>query len=131
MQGRRRARASLYERLGEDFFVGLVERFYDGVEGDPVLRPLYPADLTASRRHLALFLVQYFGGPASYNALRGHPRLRMRHFRFGIGPAERDAWLRHMTEAVRSYGREPADEEELLSYFSSTAAMLTSSPTTT
>ena len=51
-------------------------------------------------RHLALFLMQYWGGPRTYGEERGHPRLRMRHAPFVIGPAERDAWLRHMLEAV-------------------------------
>ncbi len=39
--------ASLYERAGgTPFFEALVDRFYEGVESDPVLRPIYPeADL--------------------------------------------------------------------------------------
>ena len=85
---------------GEQFFVDLVDRFYLGVAGDPLLRPLYPDDLGDSSRHLALFLMQYWGGPGTYGEERGHPRLRMRHAPFVIGPAERDAWLRHMTDAV-------------------------------
>jgi len=49
---------SLYERVGgEAFFVSLVDRFYQAVETDAVLRRLYPADLGPPRRHLALFLV--------------------------------------------------------------------------
>ena len=89
---------SLYERVGGSaFFVRLVDAFYDGVAGDPVLRPLYPeGDLSEERRWLALFLVQYWGGPGEYSEQRGHPRLRMRHGHFSIGAAERDAWLRHM-----------------------------------
>ncbi len=81
---------------GRPFFVDLVDGFYAGVSADPLLRPLYPADLTDSRRHLAGFLTQYWGGPSTYSDERGHPRLRMRHAPFSIGEAERDAWLRHM-----------------------------------
>jgi hemoglobin len=92
---------ALFDRVGgEQFFVDLVDRFYLGVAGDPLLRPLYPEDLTESSHHLALFLVQYWGGPGTYNEQRGHPRLRMRHAPFVIGPAERDAWLRHMEDAL-------------------------------
>jgi hemoglobin len=92
---------ALYERVGgEPFFVDLVDRFYLGVAGDPLLRPLYPDDLEESSRHLALFLMQYWGGPGTYGEERGHPRLRMRHNPFVIGPAERDAWLRHMLAAL-------------------------------
>ena len=92
---------ALYERVGgEQFFFDLVDRFYLGVAGDPLLRPLYPDDLGDASRHLALFLMQYWGGPGTYNEERGHPRLRMRHVPFVIGPAERDAWLRHMLGAL-------------------------------
>jgi len=87
----------LYDRVGgEQFFVDLVDHFYAGVAVDPLLRPLYPDDLKESSEHLALFLIQYWGGPGTYSEKRGHPRLRMRHAPFVIGPAERDAWLRHM-----------------------------------
>jgi hemoglobin len=49
---------------------------------------------------LRLFLIQYWGGPPTYNELRGHPRLRMRHVRFHIGETERDLWLKHMRTAL-------------------------------
>ena len=89
--------SSVYHAVGgRAFFVDLVDGFYAGVSADPLLRPLYPEDLADSRRHLAGFLTQYWGGPATYSAERGHPRLRMRHAPFAIGDAERDAWLRHM-----------------------------------
>lgn len=115
----------MYERVGgESFFVDLVDRFYTGVAGDPVLRPLYPDDLEEARAHLAAFLVQYWGGPATYSETRGHPRLRMRHARFVIGELERDAWLRHMNEAVRAAELPAADERELLDYFDMAARTL-------
>lgn len=85
---------------GEPFFVDLVEGFYAGVATDRLLRRLYPEDLTDARRHLAGFLVQYWGGPSTYSDERGHPRLRMRHAPFAIGPAERDAWLRNMLTSL-------------------------------
>lgn len=115
----------MYERVGgEPFFTALVDRFYDGVAGDPVLRPLYPDDLAESRAHLALFLAQYWGGPPRYGELRGHPRLRMRHAPFVIGELERDAWLRHMTGAIRSAGLAPDDEAEMLAYVEMAANQL-------
>ena len=120
--------STLYERVGgRDFFEKLTRRFYEGVASDPVLRPLYPEDLEgmeAARLHLELFLVQYWGGPADYNETRGHPRLRMRHAPFAIGPAERDAWVVHMTEAVRAAGLSPLDEMQMLSYFTTSATHL-------
>ena len=65
---------------------------------------MYPEDLTESKAHLALFLMQYWGGPRDYSEQRGHPRLRMRHVPFVIGSAEAEAWLRHMTAAVEAAG---------------------------
>src|ERR1700744_3089864 len=107
----------LFDRVdGEPFFADLVDEFYLGVAGDPLLRPLYPEDLTEAKRHLALFLMQYWGGPATYNEQRGHARLRMRHAPFVIGPAERDAWLRHMRRAVDQmveHGLSTGDADEL------------------
>src|SRR5882672_7658738 len=89
------AAADVFEALGgsvggaEEIFHTLVDAFYRGVEKDTLLRPLYPADaegLAESRENLALFLIQYFGGPTRYAEKRGHPRLRMRHFPFVITP---------------------------------------------
>ncbi len=87
---------------GGPFFARLVDRFYEGVAADPLLRPSYPEDLTESRQWLTLFLCQYWGGPTTYSNHRGHPRLRMRHFPFVIGLPERDAWLTHMSAAVEA-----------------------------
>lgn len=102
---------------GMAFFRSLVERFYDGVADDEVLRPLYPMDLDPPRRHLALFLAQYWGGPPEYDEQRGPPRLRMRHVTFAIGPVERDRWLLHMRAAIDAL--EPAADVEaaLREYF--------------
>jgi hemoglobin len=119
--------ASLYERVGgEAFFVALVDRFYDGVATDSVLRPLYPedSDLSDERRWLALFLTQYWGGPGTYSAERGYPRLRMRHMPFGIGIEERDRWLAHMSAAVEASTAGPVERAELLAYFTSAADFL-------
>ena len=92
---------TVYEIVGgREFFDELVERFYDAVSADALLRPMYPRDLAPARRRLAGFLAQYWGGPPHYSDERGHPRLRMRHLPFTIGEAERDAWMRHMTASL-------------------------------
>jgi hemoglobin len=123
------SQSSLYDRVGGGaYFVELVERFYDRVERDPLLRPIYPPNLEPGKANLAAFLAQYWGGPANYSALRGHPRLRMRHFRFPIGAPERDAWVRHMAEAVRESPASPGDAEALVAYFEQAATMLISQP---
>ena len=87
---------------GEPFFRRLVDAFYDRVAEDPVLVRLYPdaPDLKNARWRLRMFLVQYWGGPTTYSDERGHPRLRLRHLPFHIGPEERDRWLGHMDAAI-------------------------------
>jgi hemoglobin len=81
-------------------FTRLVDAFYARVERDEVLRPMYPADLEPGKRHLALFLAQYFGATDLYTSERGHPRLRMRHAPFPIDGDAAGRWAAHMLDAV-------------------------------
>jgi hemoglobin len=105
---------TFFERVGgESFFDDLVGAFYGVVESDPVLRPLYPEDLNDSRRHLSLFLAQYWGGPRTYQNERGHPRLRMRHAPFAITPEARDHWLAAMEHALAAV-RDRLDEADFI-----------------
>ena len=110
---------TLYHRAGgSPFFEALVGRFYDGVETDPLLRPVYPEpDLAGARHRLTLFLIQYWGGPTTYDQERGHPRLRMRHAPFAIGAEERDRWLLHMRAAVAELAPPDDVAAELERYF--------------
>ena len=114
---------TLFERAGgAPFFESLVARFYEGVAGDPVLRAVYPeADLAPAQRRLTLFLIQYWGGPRTYDNERGHPRLRMRHAPFGIGPGERDRWLVHMRAAIDELAPASDIADELEGYIAMAA----------
>lgn len=120
----------MYERVGgEATFRALVHEFYRGVAGDPLLRPLYPEeDLGPAEERLALFLIQYWGGPHTYGEQRGHPRLRMRHAPFRIDTAARDRWLTHMSaamEAVAATGvLTKPDAEEIWAYMVSAAQFM-------
>ena len=117
--------ASLFLRVGgEPFFVDLVERFYQRVVEDDVLRPLYPDDLNPGKANLAAFLAQYWGGPATYNDTRGHPRLRMRHASFSIGMEERNTWVKHMLNAVEESDIGDQDKALLIEYFAMAASSL-------
>jgi len=119
--------ATLYERVGGDeFFQRLVDTFYRGVAGDPVLLELYPEapDLSGARHRLTLFLIQYWGGPTRYDAERGHPRLRMRHLPFHVGPLQRDHWLDHMRAAVEAVAPDDDVRATLMGYFEPAAEHL-------
>ena len=111
------ARTFYDEVGGADTFRRLVQRFYAAVRTDPVLQPMYPQDdWEGAEARLRGFLEQYWGGPTTYSEQRGHPRLRMRHAPFAIGPVERDAWLTHMRDAVDSLGLPPDQAATLWGY---------------
>jgi hemoglobin len=102
---------------GAPVFEKIVSRFYEQVRDDDVLRPLYPEeDLGPAEVRLRMFLEQYWGGPRTYSEQRGHPRLRMRHSPFRIGPIERDAWLRCMRVAVDEADLPEAHRRQLWDY---------------
>jgi hemoglobin len=121
---------TLYEAVGgEETFRRLVHSFYQQVAADPRLRAVYPSqDLGPAEEHLRLFLIQYWGGPATYHERRGHPRLRMRHARFVIGEAERDAWLRHMRTALDELALAEAADTQLWDYLVMAARSLVNQP---
>ena len=121
---------SFYDAVGgEETFRALVHRFYEGVATDDVLRPLYPdADLGAAEERLRMFLGQYWGGPRTYSEQRGHPRLRMRHVSFRIGPRERDAWLAHMHDAIESLDLAAEHRQTLWDYLVMAAQSLVNAP---
>jgi hemoglobin len=122
---------SFYDAIGgEATFRRVVARFYAEVAADAVLRPLYPEqDLGPATERLTLFLMQYWGGPTTYSDERGHPRLRMRHVPFRIGPAERDAWLHAMRIAVDAADLAEPHRTRLWEYLDSTAHHMTNSST--
>jgi hemoglobin len=121
---------TFYEIVGgEEMFTRLVRRFYEEVAADPVLRAVYPTeDLEPAEVHLRLFLIQYWGGPSTYNELRGHPRLRMRHVHFRIGETERDLWLKHMRTALDELDLEATLDAQLWEYLVMAAHSLVNAP---
>jgi hemoglobin len=117
--------ASVYDMVGGDpTFRRLVEAFYARIERDPLLRPLFPADLGPGKERQFLFLTQFFGGPPRYTERRGHPRLRARHLPFPIGTAEAEAWLGHMLAAIDEVGIAEPARTRMRGYFAYTARFL-------
>ena len=124
------AERTRYEQLGgSPFFVRLIDAFYARVEGDPVLRPLYPgSDLGPAAERLRLFLAQYWGGPTTYSEQRGHPRLRMRHRPFAIDDGARGHWLAHMRAALDEQELTPELDALIWGYFESAADAMVNTP---
>ncbi len=109
---------------GHDTFARLVERFYEQVATDPLLRPMYPEDLTDSADHMTWFLEQYWGGPTTYSQRRGHPALRMRHAPFRVDSQARDHWLAHMRVALDELALAPEHDAALWEHLERTANFL-------
>lgn len=127
------AEISFYDAVGgAETFRALIARFYEEVAKDEIVRPMYPEeDLGPAERRMRMFLEQYWGGPRTYSDERGHPRLRMRHNPFTIGPIERDAWLRCMHIAIDSIDEQTLDDEHrraLIGYMDMAANSLMNSP---
>ena len=107
--------APLLERIGGRVIVErVVDDFYDRIETDAELRPLFPAELASGREKQKLFFEQWLGGEARYSERYGHPRLRRRHFPFVIDERAAGRWLHHMTSALRAAGLAEQELQEIL-----------------
>jgi hemoglobin len=81
----------------------LVDRFYELMDELPeayAARRIHPESLAGANESLFEFLSGWFGGPNLYIEKKGHPRLRMRHAPYAIGPTERDQWMLCMRTAL-------------------------------
>ncbi len=100
--------------------------FYDTMEALPEaarLRSLH-LDLSDARVKLELFLTEWMGGEQVYSRAYGHPRLRMRHSRFPITPADRDMWMTCMRRALEQVVVDVSFRVELESAFAHVADAL-------
>jgi hemoglobin len=103
----------------------IVDRFYEGVATDDILRPLYPEeDLAPAAERFTLFLAQYWGGPTTYSDTRGHPRLRMRHAPFAVTPAAAERWLVHFRAGLESVNLTPEQERTFWDYVTHAAQFM-------
>ena len=120
---------TFYEEIGGyETFRRIVARFYEGVAGDDVLRPLYPEeDLGPAEERFRLFLVQYWGGPTTYSEIRGHPRLRMRHAPYAVTPVAKDHWLTHFRAALDEVALPPEQDAQFWDYITHAAQFMVNS----
>jgi len=111
-------RGSIYRRIGGASVIDqLVNDFYFIMKTDPAalhcLATHQGRDLDHAAEKLKAFLSGWLGGPQIYLEKYGHPRLRMRHFPFPIGPKEAEEWLYCMTEALKKSSLSPEDQQAL------------------
>lgn len=114
-----------YDRIGgEKALKELVTRFYGYMDILPEaahIRAMHAEDLGGAKEKLFKFLSGWLGGPPLFEREFGHPQLRMRHFPFSIGAAERNQWMLCMGLALDDLPLDDAFREDLLQAFGRTA----------
>lgn len=91
---------TIYQRLGADNLQELVDRFYDLVQQNEHIAPLFKDDFATIRKKQFMFLSQFLGGPQLYAIAFGHPRMRMRHAPHKITVQAKEEWLACMKQAI-------------------------------
>ena len=121
---------SFYDEIGGEATIrAIVHRFYEGVATDAVLKPMYPEeDLGPAEDRLALFLIQYWGGPTTYGDTRGHPRLRMRHVPYAVTPDSAVRWLRHFKAGLDTVELTDLQRDRFWDYVQHAAQFMINTP---
>ncbi len=115
---------TLFEQIGEENIALLVNRFYDLVFEDKTLTPLFKTDKALIKEKQRLFLTQFFGGPALYSDVYGHPKMRARHLPHPIGMKEAEAWLSCMSQAITTLPLEDSIKQDMMKRLIPTAMFM-------
>ncbi|CAM3851581.1 globin [Alicyclobacillus pomorum] len=100
-----RTAPTLYDLAGgASAMQALVNVFYDKVQQNKVLRPLFPDDFDDVKKRQYMFLTQFFGGPPLFSQTYGAPMMRARHMKAAIAPRHAKEWLACMSESLQEVG---------------------------
>jgi hemoglobin len=95
--------ATLYEWAGGgEAFQRLIDAFYDRVERDELISPLFPDGVSAEHRdHVVAWWSEVFGGPARYTEqLGGYEAMVAKHRGLAITPEQRFRFASMMSLAA-------------------------------
>jgi hemoglobin len=104
---------TLLEWAGGDTAIErLIDSFYDRVESDDLLSPLFPGGVTIEhRQHVTVWWVEVFGGPAVYTErLGGYENMLAHHVGLNISADQRFRFALLMSLAADD-AQLPADPE--------------------
>jgi hemoglobin len=104
---------TLYEWAGGSApFTAMIDAFYDRVEGDDLLGPLFPGGVGQEHRaNVATWWIEVFGGPADYTgSLGGYERMLAHHRGLHISAEQRFRFASLMSLAADD-ARMPDDPE--------------------
>ncbi len=91
----------------------LTSRFYDKIRSapDPVLEPIFRGMDREHPQHVAAWLAETFGGPASYTEHHGgYEHMLAKHRERGLTEEQRSRWMARMVETADEVGL-PADPD--------------------
>ena len=91
---------------GSAAFRAMIDAFYDRVEADDLLGPLFPGGVSEEHRaNVTLWWVEVFGGPAEYTQqLGGYERMLAHHRNLRITPEQRFRFASLMSLAADDAG---------------------------
>ena len=95
--------STLYEWAGgESAYVRLINAFYDRVEADDLLAPLFPGGVSEEHRdHVVAWWCEVFGGPDRYTReLGGYERMLAKHRDLAITSEQRFRFVSLMSLAA-------------------------------
>jgi hemoglobin len=104
---------TIYEWAGgREAFARWLNAFYDLVEGDESLAPVFGGEVTAEHRdHVTMWWCEVMGGPARYTAeLGGYEHMLAKHRGLGISDDQRLRFVTLLSRAADLAGL-PADPE--------------------
>lgn len=103
---------SLYEWVGGiDALNRLSTRFYQHVKADALLGPVFAHMSDAHPAHVAAFLAEVLGGPATYSERHGgHPHMVRQHLNRHLNHEQRRRWVNLLLETADELGL-PDDPE--------------------
>jgi hemoglobin len=103
---------SLYEWLGGiEALDRLTLRFYERVQEDSVLGPVFAHMGADHPHHVAVFLAEVLGGPAHYSEqYGGHPRMIQQHLNRHLSQEQRRQWMGLLLSTADELGM-PEDPE--------------------
>ena len=92
---------TMYEKLGDERLLQLVDAFYEQVFVNPILGDLFKnSNQETVKDKQYCFLTQFLGGPLRYFDKYGNPKMRMRHLPHKIDTTAKDEWLKLMKNAI-------------------------------
>ena len=118
---------TIYQQIGEENLQLLVNRFYDLVQQNAIISPLFKGDFDLIRKKQFMFLSQFFGGPQLYTIAFGHPRMRMRHMPHKITVEAKEEWLKCMRQSVNELDIDEKLKEIVYSAFPNVAQHMVNS----